>query len=131
MDFVDSYKDLFGTRRFTSRTKLKPGTVIQFTYDGEQKYALVLDPEWEGKLHALSLKNLSPDGLRKLLDEVRKIDSRDEIYSKYKSSQYTEGRPYRTYIIDKITALREIYLKELKPKSSPIPKQSQYELFGD
>lgn len=111
MDFIDSYKELFGTRRFTSRTTLTPGTVIQFTYDQEQKYALVLDPEWEGKLHALSLKTLSPDQLKTLLKEVRNLGTREEVYSNYKSSQYTEVRPYRTYTISKVTALREIYLK--------------------
>lgn len=135
MDFIDSYKGLFGTRRFTSRSKLKPGTVVQFTYDGEQKYALVLDPDWEDKMHALSLKTLSPDGLKDLLAEVKDLDSRDEVYTKYKSSQYTESRPYRTYVISKIKALREIYLKEKKevmsPKPSPTPKQLQYEMYGD
>jgi len=137
MDFVDAYKDLFGTRRFTSRSKLTPGMVVQFTYEGEQKYALVLDPEWEGKMHALSLKSLSPDGLKNLLVEVKKLDSKEEVYSRYKSSQYTESRPYRTYVIKKISTLREIYLKETKSKTetsitpSPTPQQPQYELFGD
>lgn len=137
MDFIDSYKELFGIRQFTSRGKLTPGTVIQFTYDGEQKYALVLDPEWEGKIHALSLKTLSPDGLQNLLKELKGSRSRDEVYSKYKRSQYTESRPYRTYIVKKISALREIYLKETKSKElptpvpSPSPKQPQYEMYGD
>jgi len=109
---IDAYKDLFGTRKFTSIAKLTPGAVVQFTYDGEQKYALVLDPEWEQKMHALSLKQLSSDSLKKLLSEVKKLTSREEIYDKYKSSQYTELRSYRTYSIKKIKTLREIYLKE-------------------
>jgi hypothetical protein len=111
MDFIDSYKKIFGTRKFTSRTKLTPGVVVQFTYDGEQKYAVVLDPDWENKMHAVSLKNLSPDQLKNLLSELKGLNSREEIYSKYKTSQYTESRPYRTYIIKKISTLREIYLK--------------------
>lgn len=120
MDFVDSYKDLFGKRLFTSFSKLMPGTVIQFTYDREQKYALVLDPEWDGKMHALSLKTLSPDGLKDLLAEVKDLNSRDEVYAKYKSSQYTESRPYRTYKINKISGLREIYLKEIPIQSEEL-----------
>jgi hypothetical protein len=109
---IDSYKKLFGTRKFTSISKLTPGTVIQFTYDGDQKYALVLDPDWEKKMHALSLRDLSVTQLQNLLSEVKDIDSREEVYAKYKSSQYTELRPYRTYNIEKIKTLRQIYLKE-------------------
>lgn len=137
MDFLNLYKEIFGTRRFTSRTKLRPGTVVQFTYDGEQKYALILDPEWEGKMHALSLKSLSPDGLRTLLKEVKTLDTKEEIYSRYKNSQYTELRPYRTYTISKISSLREIYLK--KPARTPPDtikqpeksEQTTYGMYGD
>lgn len=128
MDFVDSYKELFGVRRFTARAKLKSGTVVQFTYDGEQKYAMVLNPEWEGKMHALSLKSLSPDGLKTLLKELSDEDNADAIYSKYKTSTYTETRPYRTYSLSKIRSLREIYLKELTPLSTPKPSPKAIEV---
>lgn len=111
MDYIDSYKDLFGTRRFVSRQKLRAGAVVQFTYDSEQKYALVLNPEWNGKMHALSLKSLSPEQLRVLLGEVKNLSTEQEVYEKYKASSYTENRPYRTYTIGKISTLREVFLK--------------------
>lgn len=137
---VEVYRDLFGTRRFTSYGKLTTGKVVQFTYDNEQKYALVLDPEWEGKLHALSLKSLSPDSLETLLKDLKNITSREDVYARYKSSQYTETRPYRTYTISKISSLREIYLKEKpkQPKKEVKPKETQtqtqskkFEMYGD
>lgn len=112
MGLAESYRDLFGTRRFVSRTKLNTGAVVQFTYDGEEKYAVVLDPEWNGKMHALSLRELSSDQLKNLLSELKGIVDREEIYDKYKSSSYTETRPYRTYLINKMKSLRQIYLKE-------------------
>ena len=121
MTFIDSYKDIFGTRRFMSRGAITPGTVVQFTYDGEQKYALVLDPEWNGKLHGLSLKTLSVDGMKTLLEEVKTMTSREEVYAKYKSSQYTEDRPYRTYTVSKMSAVREIFLKPQPTKITPTP----------
>lgn len=111
MDYIDSYKDLFGTRRFVSRQKLRAGAVVQFTYDAEQKYALVLNPEWNGKMHALSLKSLSPEQLRMLLGELKNLSTEQEVYEKYKASTYTESRPYRTYTIAKISTLREVFLK--------------------
>lgn len=137
---VEAYKDLFGTRRFTSYGKLSTGKVVQFTYDSEQKYAVVLDPDWEGKMHALSLKSLSPDSLKTLLNDLKDMTSREEVYANYKSSQYTETRPYRTYVISKISSLREIYLKEkpkqpkkeVKPKETPKRAEpKKFEMYGD
>jgi len=114
MGTLDAYKDLFGTRRFATRTKLNPGTVVQFTYDGEEKYAVVLDPEWDNKMHALSLRDISADQLKTLLSELQGLTTREEVYETYKSSSYTNTRPYRTYLISKIKSLRQIYLKEQK-----------------
>ena len=118
MDFIDSYKDVFGTRRFTSFQKLRPGAIVQFTYDNEQKHAVVLNPDWQGKMHALSLKSLSETNLRTLLKEVSEEQTSDAVYSKYKTSTYTETRPYRTYTISKIKSLREIYLKPSNKEKS-------------
>jgi len=130
MDFIDSYKELFGVRRFAARAKLKPGTVVQFTYDNEQKYAMILNPEWEGKLHALSLKSLSPDGLKNLLRELSEEDNADAIYAKYKTSAYTETRPYRTYTLDKVRSLREIYLKTSRSATGELKTYSSVREFS-
>jgi len=112
MDLDPSYKDILGVRKFTSVNNLKPGSVVQFTYDNEQKYALVLNPKFENKMHALSLRGLSPISVKKLLQEIPTITNADVLYQTYKNSEYTVGRPYRTYTIDKIKTLREVYLKE-------------------
>lgn len=109
---IELYKNLFGVRRFTSNKQLRPGSVIQFTYMDEQKFALVLNPEWQGKLHALSLKSLTPDSLKSILKELTDESSYDVIYEKYKNSIYVESRSYRTYTISKIKTLREVFLKK-------------------
>lgn len=115
---IEAHKDLFGIRQFISRSSIKVGTVVQFTYDTEQKYAVVLNPEWEGKMHAISLKGIDAQDLQRLLKELKEQSDRNatELYGSYKVSLYTKERPYRTYLIDKISALREIYLKEPKKK---------------
>ena len=112
MELDPSYKDILGVRKFTSVTSLRPGSVVQFTYNNEQKYALVLNPQFNNKMHALSLSGLSSTDVKKLLQEIPKITNSEELYQTYKNSEYTVGRPYRTYTIDKIKTLREIYLKE-------------------
>lgn len=121
MSIDPSYKEVLGTRKFVSIGSLRPGSLIQFTYNKEQKHALVLDPNWNGKLHAVSLVGLSLEETKQLLREVSKISNSREIYETYKTSRYTVGRSYRTYTITKISALREIYLKTPEPTPTPTP----------
>lgn len=111
MELDPSYKEILGVRKFTSVGNLKPGSIVQFTYDNEQKYALVLNPQFDNKMHALSLNAVSSTSITQLLEEVSKITNPDALYQTYKNSTYTVGRPYRTYTISKIKSLREIYLR--------------------
>jgi hypothetical protein len=109
---IDEIRSTLGIRSFVSRKDLTPGKVIQFTYDGEQKYALVLNPEWEGKLHALSIKDVN---LSKFI-EIRKLVGSDSdsqlLYSKFRNSSLVADRPYRTYLLSKVSTLREVFVKE-------------------
>ncbi len=109
---IDEIKSTLGIRSFVSKGDLTPGKVIQFTYDGEQKYALVLNPEWQGKLHALSLKDIDISkfiGIRKLVGS----DTDGELlYSKFRGSTFVADRPYRTYLLSKVSTLREVFVKE-------------------
>jgi len=109
---IDEIRSTLGVRSFVSRKDLTPGKVVQFTYDGEQKYALVLNPEWEGKLHALSIKDVN---LSKFI-EIRKLVGSDSdsqlLYSKFRNSNLVADRPYRTYLLSKVSTLREVFVKE-------------------
>lgn len=109
---IEDIRGTLGIRSFVSRRDLTPGKVIQFTYDGQQKYALVLNPEWEGKLHALSLKDVNISKFA----EIRKLVGTDTdgqvLYSKFRTSVLVDDRPYRTYLLSKVSALREVYVKE-------------------
>jgi hypothetical protein len=104
-----------GRRSFTSRRNLTPGKVVQFTYDGEQKTALVLNPEWQGKMHALSLKAIDLDSVQNMMERIDGITDPDVIYEAFRNSKYVMDRPYRTYLLNKISALREVYVKIPKP----------------
>lgn len=109
---IDEIRSTLGVRSFVSKGNLIPGKVIQFTYDSEQKYALVLNPEWEGKLHALSLRDIN---LSKFI-EIRKLVGDDtdgqRLYAKFRNSPLLVNRPYRTYLLSKVSTLREVYIKE-------------------
>lgn len=100
-----------GRRSFTSSKDLVPGKVVQFTYEGEQKTALVLNPDWQGKMHALSLKVVDLNNIQELMNSVKSNTNPDIIYEQFKNSKYVADRPYRTYLLNKIRALREVYIK--------------------
>jgi hypothetical protein len=106
---IEDIKGTLGIRSFTSVGR---GKVIQFTYDGQQKYALVLNPEWQGKLHALSLKDINAGEFI----EIRKLVGSDTdgqiLYSRFRNSSLVDDRPYRTYLLSKVSALREVFIKE-------------------
>jgi len=109
---IEDIRGTLGIRSFTSIRLLTPGKVIQFTYDGEQKYALVLNPSWENKLHALSLKDININKFVQIRNLVGTETNGEILYSKFKTSTLVVDRPYRTYLLSKISALREVYIKE-------------------
>ena len=113
MAFLDAYRNQLGVRRFVSRRGLVPGKVIQFTYDGVQKYAMVLNPDWEGKLHALSLQTFTPGSLQEMFALTEGESDERIIYDKFKHSAFVGERPYRTYLLSKVTTLREVYIKKI------------------
>ena len=112
MTFLDAYRQQLGVRRFVSRRDLIPGKVVQFTYDGEQKYAMVLNPIWEGKMHALSLQTFTPASLQEMFDLTKGESDERIIYDKFKNSPFVVERPYRTYLLNKMSTLREVYIKK-------------------
>lgn len=114
-----------GRRSFTSRRDLVPGKVVQFTYDGEQKTALVLNPEWQGKMHALSLKSINLNDVQEIIEVIKGITDSDVMYDALRNSKYVVDRPYRTYLLSKISALREVYIKISKsPTGEPDGKST-------
>jgi hypothetical protein len=109
---IDEIKSTLGIRSFVSKGDLTSGKVIQFTYDGEQKYALVLNPDWQGKLHALSLKDIDLSKFVQIRKLVGKETDGELLYSKFRESTFVANRPYRTYLLSKVSTLREVFVKE-------------------
>jgi hypothetical protein len=109
---IDEIKSTLGIRSFVSKGDLTSGKVIQFTYDGEQKYALVLNPDWQGKLHALSLKDIDLSKFVQIRKLVGKETDGELLYSKFRESTFVADRPYRTYLLSKVSTLREVFVKE-------------------
>ena len=109
---IDEIRSTLGIRSFVSKGDLTSGKVIQFTYDGEQKYALVLNPEWQGKLHALSLKDIDLSKFVQIRKLVGKETYGELLYINFRKSTFLAERPYRTYLLSKVSTLREVFVKE-------------------
>ena len=103
---------LVGTGKFISLRDLKAGYIIDFMYESDRKYALVLNPEWDGKLHALKIERFDTDSLLDLLKEIGEISESTLLYEKFKNSEYVENRGYRTYVLGKMTMVRRVFLAE-------------------
>lgn len=123
---IEGIRGTLGIRSFTSVERLDAGKVIQFTYDGEQKYALVLNPRWEGKLHALSLQDIDISKFIRIRQLVGDETDGEALYSKFKASTLVADRPYRTYLLSKVSALREVYIKEEVIKSVEKVTENMY-----
>lgn len=123
---IEQIKGVLGIRSFTSEKYLAPGKVVQFTYDGEQKYALVLNPRWEGKLHALSIKDVDISKFIKIRELVGTETSGEALYAKFRTSNLVADRPYRTYLLSKVSALREVYVKEEVLKEAVTVTENMY-----
>lgn len=124
MRYVDINPDIFYVEPVASVYEVEVGSVIQFMYDGKQKTAIVLNPEWNGKLHALRLREIQMQTMQRLLESIRPDREEKLVLAKYKESRYVKDRPYRTYIIDKISNVRKVELAPAKPKPTPTPKKT-------
>ena len=123
---IENIGGTLGVRSFVSRRNLSAGKVIQFTYDGEQKYALVLNPEWQGKLHALSLRDIDISKFIRIRQLVGEETDGETLYSKFRTSTLVADRPYRTYLLSKVSALREVYVKEEVLKEAEKVTENMY-----
>lgn len=110
MDFISSGRSRFGVRRFISKRALGPGKVVQFTYDGNQRYGMIVHANWEGKMHVLAADDISEVELVEMFILTQGTNS-SLIYERFKSSWLYPQRPYRTYLWTKIRTVREVYIK--------------------
>lgn len=110
---------LVGTGKFVSVDKLSAGDIIDFRYDGLRKVALVLNPNWEDKLHALKVAKFSDRELTELLQQIGEEKDPEKLYEQFKYSSYVAERPYRTYVLKRISLVRKVFLVDESKKSEP------------
>lgn len=120
-------------RRFISKYSVKTGMMVEFSYTKRDSTTssytvLVIDPDRNGHLHGLLIGGLSDDELIKLSKEVggefnydpedrrapiTQLQS-DAAYQRFKNSGFSEVRRYRTFLLDKISSIRQILIGEIE-----------------
>lgn len=120
-------------RRFISLSNLSSGMMIEFRYtkaDSTAKSytAIVIDPNKDSYLHALLLDNLSDSEIIQVATDLGREFNYDpdvrnapitnlqseEVYNRYKASQFKSERRYRTFLLSNISSLRQILIGEMK-----------------
>lgn len=115
--YLQEHKPHFGTARFVSINKLASGDVISFMYEGEQRWVMVLDPDYNGKLHGLTLGLLPRNTLiEKVIDPMYDHGEPYELYYKALFKVAAGWDVYRTFNIPKIRQIRRMaYYVQPKP----------------
>jgi hypothetical protein len=128
------------SKRVINKDQIRVGQVLKINYnksDGSSTTdtILVVDPNAtavsninakdggvgqgrKNKLHAIKLKNLSPEDTLKLITTVRtfKRAGGKQIYDLFKSSEYSIGTDnYRTYTPGNVTTVEEIEVAQTAP----------------
>jgi hypothetical protein len=99
----------FGVAYFVRHSDLSAGDVVTFMYKGKMRWAFVLDPDYEGKMHALTLE-LTPRStlINEVIDMMYETPMPADLYDRavYKvASQYDS---YRTYFVKDLQQLRRL-----------------------
>lgn len=88
--------------------ELNIGDTVLLSYRGEERLVLILNPEWEGKLHGISLRNIMPAAFLTLERKATNLNPQ-AMYRNYDASYLLKkSDSYRTYnleFIEKITRL--------------------------
>jgi hypothetical protein len=120
---LHEHKPHFGAAKYVKRSEISSGDVVSFMYDGEQRWVMVLDPDFEGKLHGLTLGTLPRRTLiDKIIDPMYDHGEPYDLYYKALYKTVAKWDTYRTYNIPKIGQMRRMAYY-VKPK--PVFKRGQ------
>ena len=77
-------------------------------------------------MHALSLGSLTPEKLGQIFKLIGDETDTQVIYDRFKNSNFVGDRPYRTYLLTKISTLREVFIKKTVLKTEEKVTENMY-----
>lgn len=124
--YLSEHKPHFGVAYYVKFSDINSGDVIAFKYKNEMRWVFVLDPNFDGKLHGLTL-GLTPRSL--LINEV--VDAMFDLtqpYDLYYEDIYHIARDwdsYRTYFASEIKNPRRMAYYITPKPAKPTPNKGK------
>lgn len=117
IDYSRDYETRLVFSKRAHRYDLMPGNIVKLRYDGEVRFGIVIAPDFDKKLHIISLKVLPMHIYDKLQETYRATKTitditqlSNELYEL--SRNYIEAyHAYRTYFWSKITHLEIVQFR--------------------
>ena len=114
-NFIPQYLPILGQRLYISPKDLTQGMVIQFGYESKhtvksrkgykQRYAVVFNANYDGKMHCVVLDMLPPSDLEQIMESLFRNPrgTAREIYYAYKAQRHIyDKRAYRQMFFKKL-----------------------------
>ena len=97
--------------------ELIAGDVIQFFYDGKKRYAIVLNPLYQRRFHALAMENLPPLAVFRLLPFAKQQNAL-QLYRTYLARQaaFIAYDAYRTFFNERMSDIRRLTYGDITSK---------------
>lgn len=88
---------------------LRKGQIATLIYKGEQRWVLIVDPNWAQKVHVLDLKHVPRRAILRILNEAPPALTPRQFYELYIDKAWVkEFKAYRTYDKNQISDIRVI-----------------------
>lgn len=111
MSLEQKFPTIFRKGKFISKAKIDVGDFVEFVYEGELKYVFVLNPNWDGHVHGVTIVDYDHDQLLTLIKAYLQGSDAKGLYESIKSL-VSSTRTYRKYNISKISRARAVQYVE-------------------
>ena len=114
-NYLTAHKKNFLLEINFSKADLQPGAIVQFTYLNEEKkitkpLVVVLNPIYQGNMHAIRIDEILPKNVQKLVDEIKLW------YSKRLDDKVNQRLPLVKVNVGSPKSFYEQKLRKLIPK---------------
>ncbi len=117
LNYLREYQNQVISSKRVHRNNLVPGDIVKLQYNNEVRLGIVIAPDFDNKLHIISLKVLPPHVFQLIKDTYKTANTitdidhlSAELYEL--SKNFTDAyRAYRTYFWKNITHLERVELR--------------------
>ncbi len=105
VSFLNEHIPYINDPVFVELKNIVPSDIVQFSYHGDLKTVLVLNPRWHDKMHALSFRAMPRNEIKEFITESR---TADQLKFYHRKLEHNRRHAYRTYNVKDILFLRRV-----------------------